>query len=50
MKTNKYQIRKEEIKQEAIEWQNNFESNNYSWGELAEIQANFEKKLKNTDF
>jgi hypothetical protein len=46
MKKNKYQIRKEEIKQEAIEWQNNFESNNYSWGELAEIQANFEKKAK----
>lgn len=46
MKTNKYQIKKEEIKQKAIEWQNNFESNNYSWGELTEIQANFEKKAK----
>jgi len=45
-KCNKYQIKKYETIQEAIEWQNNFESNNYSWGELAEIRADFEKKAK----
>lgn len=45
-KCNQYQIKKYETRQEAIEWQNNFESNNYSLGELAEIQANFEKKAK----
>ena len=45
-KCNKYQIKKYEIRQEAIEWQNNFELNNYSWGELAKMQANFEKNAK----
>ena len=45
-KCNQYQIKKYETRQEAIEWQSNFESNNYSWGELTEIQANFEKKAK----
>lgn len=31
-----YYERKEEIRQEAIEWQLNFANNNYSWGDLYE--------------
>lgn len=39
---NTYQERKEKARQEAIDWQNDFANNNYSWGELAEWSAYFE--------
>lgn len=41
MKT--YQERKEEARQEAIQWQYDFNNYNYSWGELAEFQTHFEE-------
>jgi hypothetical protein len=33
---NKYYERKEEIRQQAIDWQLKCYSHNYSWGELAD--------------
>lgn len=39
----KYQIGKMRREREAIEWQHDFENHNYSWGELAEWDAYFEK-------
>ena len=41
MKT--YAERKEEARQKAIDWQYDFENHNYSWGELVEFSAYFEK-------
>lgn len=38
-----YQSRKEAARQSAIDWQNDFANHDYSWGELAEWQAHFEK-------
>lgn len=32
---NKYEEYKEKYRQEAIEWQLDFNNHNYSWGELA---------------
>lgn len=32
---NNYQKRKEEARNEAIEWQLDFENHNYSWSELS---------------
>lgn len=43
---NKYQENKEKIRQEAIEWQQNLEYHNYSYGELATWQDYFYKKAK----
>lgn len=40
---NNYQIAKENARQKAIDWQANFASENYSWGELAYWQEHFEK-------
>lgn len=40
---NYYQKRKEQIRQEAIEWQLDFSNHNYSWGELAIWQEHFER-------
>lgn len=40
---NYYQKRKEQIRQEAIEWQLDFSNHNYSWGELAVWQEHFER-------
>lgn len=45
-KCNKYQIKKYETRQEAIEWQNNFELQNYSWGDLTLWGDYFKKKGK----
>jgi len=45
-KCNTYQIKKYEIRQQAIEWQNNFKNHNYSWGELAEWGDYFTKQAK----
>ena len=39
----KYQIEKEKARQEAIEWQHNFNEHNYSWHELYLQQIRFEK-------
>lgn len=40
---NNYQISKIKARQKAIEWQVDFPNNNYSWGELAEWAAYFER-------
>ena len=40
---NNYQICKIKARQKAIEWQVDFPNNNYSWGELAEWAAYFER-------
>lgn len=45
-KCNKYQIKKYEIREQAIEWQNDFSNHNYSWGELAEWGDYFRKMGK----
>ena len=38
-----YQIKKEKARQEAIEWQRNFDEHNLSWNELYMQQIRFEK-------
>lgn len=38
-----YQERKEKAREEAIEWQRDFENHNYYWSELAEQAKHFEK-------
>lgn len=38
-----YQIEKEKARQEAIEWQRNFDEHNYSWQELHIQQLRLEK-------
>lgn len=38
-----YEIKKEMVRQEAIDWQNDFCNHNYSHGELAEFGYYFEK-------
>lgn len=38
-----YEIKKEMVRQEAIDWQNDFGNHNYSYGELAEFGYYFEK-------
>ena len=45
MKNNKtiYKTKKEMARQEAIDWQNDFDNHNYSYGELAEFVMHFEK-------
>lgn len=42
----KYQIEKEKARQEAIEWQNDFDSHNYSWSELAFFGEYFSRLAK----
>ena len=37
-----YQKRKEKVRNEAIDWQNDFCNQTYSWGELAEWGNYFE--------
>lgn len=43
---NNYQKQKEKARLKAVDWQLDFESHNYSYGELAEIQENFERLAK----
>lgn len=43
---NKYQIGKENARQEAIEWQSDFNNHNYSWGELVDFGDYFTKLAK----
>ena len=38
-----YEIKKEMVRQKAIDWQNDFCNHNYSYGELAEFGYYFEK-------
>ena len=38
-----YQKQKENAREKAIQWQQDFENNNYSWLELAQWQQYFEK-------
>lgn len=45
-KCNKYQIKKYEIRQMAIEWQTEASQKNYSYGELAKFNNYFYKKGK----
>ncbi len=40
---SKYARRKEAARQEAIDWQLDFANHSYSWGELSEYAAYFEK-------
>lgn len=42
----KYQIEKEKARQEAIDWQSDFNSHNYSWGELAFFGEYFSRLAK----
>lgn len=41
---SKYEQKKEEVRQEAIDWQGDFCNHNYSYGELAYYSGYFEKK------
>lgn len=41
----KYQIKKDKVRQEAIDWQHNFQ-NIKSWSEYVEAQKRFEKLAK----
>ena len=43
---NKYQKEKEKTRNEAIDWQSDFASHNYSYGELAYSLDYFEKKAR----
>ena len=38
-----YEIKKEMVRQEAIDWQNDFGNHNYSYGERAEFGYYFKK-------
>ena len=38
-----YEIKKEMVRQEAIDWKNDFAKHNYSYGELAEAAEHLEK-------
>lgn len=41
-----YSENKAKLREEAIQWQKDFEKHNYSYGELAEWQGYFERKAK----
>ena len=41
MKKNYYAKRKEEVRNEAIDWQRDFCNHNYSYGELADFSGYF---------
>lgn len=43
---NNYKENKEKAREKAIEWQLNFDSNNYTWSELADYQNYFENLAK----
>ena len=43
---NKYKELKEKTRQEAIEWQKDFEEQDYCWGDLHIYQQYFENKAK----
>lgn len=41
-----YSEKKAKLREEAMNWQHDFSKHNYSYGELAEKQAYFEKEGK----
>ena len=41
-----YREKKARLREEAVRWQQDFSRHDYSYGELAEIQAYFEKEGK----
>lgn len=41
--TSKYQRRKEQVQEEAREWQSSFSEESYSWAEVAEAGQRFER-------
>ena len=43
---NKYQKGKEKARNEAIDWQADFDNHNYSYGELAYFSDYFETKAR----
>lgn len=43
---NKYQKAKENARNKAIEWQNDFNNHNYSYGELVDFSGYFERLAK----
>ena len=43
---NKYQKYKEKTRQEAIEWQLDFEKQDYCWGDLHIYHQHFEDKAR----
>ena len=43
---NKYQKQKGRARQEAIEWQLNFNNHNYSWSELSFFEEYFTRLAK----
>jgi len=42
-KNTQYAINKEKAREQAIDWQHNFENQNYSWGCLANWECYFRK-------
>lgn len=42
----KYEIEKEKVREEAINWQLDFANHNYSWSELSEWREHFYKLAK----
>lgn len=43
---NNYQKRKAQVREKYITWQQEFSKNCYSWGDLADISAYFERLAK----
>ena len=43
---NKYKKYKEQTRQQAIEWQRDFENQDYCWGDLTIYHQYFEEKAK----
>lgn len=41
-----YREKKEKLREKAMTWQHDFSNHNYSYGEIAEQQAYFEKEGK----
>lgn len=41
-----YKVAQEKVRQEAIDWQYDFENHSYSWGELAAWQDYFYGKAR----
>jgi len=43
MKPTEYQRRKEQAREQAKQWQNEFADASHSWGEIAQATARFER-------
>ena len=46
MMMTRYEMKKEEARKEAIDWQHDFANHDYSWDELAEWREHFYKLAK----